>query len=60
VAVEKALAEAIRDARAAGVSWDELGQSLGVEEHAAGKSALIESLVDARRALLEHLLRRTD
>jgi hypothetical protein len=31
VAVEKALGEAIRDAIAAGHSWAEIGQSLGVE-----------------------------
>jgi hypothetical protein len=31
VAVEKALGEAIRDARAAGHGWDEVGQALGVK-----------------------------
>ena len=31
VAVEKALGEAIRDARAAGHSWAEVGHALGVE-----------------------------
>ena len=31
VAVEKALGEAIRDARAAGLGWDEVGQALGVK-----------------------------
>lgn len=31
VAVEKAMGEAIRDALAAGYSWGEVGQSLGVD-----------------------------
>ena len=33
VAVEKALGEAIRDALAAGHSWAEIGQALGVEAY---------------------------
>jgi len=35
VAVERALGEAIRDARAAGHGWDEVGQALGVKAPAA-------------------------
>jgi len=34
VAVEKAVAEAIQGARTAGMSWEEVGQTLGVAEHA--------------------------
>lgn len=35
VAVEKAMGEAIRDALAAGHSWAEVGQALGVEANTA-------------------------
>ena len=41
VAVEKAVAEAIQSARTAGMSWDEIGRTLGVAEHADDKTALI-------------------
>jgi hypothetical protein len=58
--VDKAVAEAIHQARAAGMSWPEIGQTVGVAEHADDKSALIDALVDSRRLVLEHQLRRTD
>lgn len=59
VAVEKALAEAIQGARTAGSSWEEIGQTLGVAEHADDKERLINAFGDSRRAILEHQLRRT-
>lgn len=59
VAVEKAVAEAIQGARTAGMSWEEIGQTLGVAEHADDKKTLIDAFADSRRAILEHQLRRT-
>ena len=59
VAVEKAVAEAIQSARTAGMSWDEIGRTLGVAEHADDKTALIGSFAGSRRAIVEHELRRT-
>ena len=59
VAVEKAVAEAIHGARTAGRSWEEIGRTLGVAEHAADKRALIDAFADSRRAVLEYQLRRT-
>ena len=60
VAVEKAFAEAIRGARGAGMSWHEIGRTLGVPDHADDKKALIDALADNRRAILEHQLRQTN
>ena len=59
VAVEKAVAEAIQSARTAGMSWGEIGRTLGVAEHADDKTALIGSFAGSRRAIVEHELRRT-
>ena len=59
VAVEKAVAEAIQSARTAGMSWGEIGRTLGVAEHADDKSALIGAFAGSRRAILEHALWRT-
>ena len=56
-ALVKTLAEAIHRARAAGISWDDIGRSLGVE--AGTKQALVEALGEGRQAMLEHQLRRT-
>jgi hypothetical protein len=57
VAIEKAIAEAIRLSRDAGVSWAEIGQTLGVAEDAADKESLIDAFADSRRAILDHQLR---
>ena len=57
VAVEKALAEAIHTARVAGLSWDEIGRTLGVAEHARDKDGLVEAWAAARRTILAHQLR---
>jgi hypothetical protein len=57
VAIEKAVAEAIRISRAAGVSWDEIGRTLGVAEDAADKGSLIDAFADSRRGILDHQLR---
>ena len=59
VAVEKAVAEAIQHAHTAGMSWQEIGQTLGVGEHADDTETLIDGFADSRRAILAHLLRRT-
>jgi hypothetical protein len=59
VAVEKAVAEAIHRARTDGMSWEEIGQTLGVAEHAEDKKTLIDGLANSRQAILEHQLRRT-
>jgi hypothetical protein len=47
VAVEKAMGEAIRDALAAGRSWAEVGQALGVEANTS--VALAEQYDSSRR-----------
>ena len=57
VAVDKALAEAMQRSRAAGLSWDEIGRSLGIWEEAPDKEALVNALLDSRRARVEYLLR---
>ena len=57
VAIEKALAEAIQLARGAGVSWGEIGRTLGVAEAAGDKGALIDAFANSRRAILDHQLR---
>ena len=57
VAIDKALAEAIRLARGAGVSWAEIGRTLGVAEEAGDKGALIDAFANSRRAILDHQLR---
>ena len=59
VAVEKAVAEAIHGARAGGLSWEEIGRTLGVDGHTPDKQTLIDALADSRRAILEHQLRWT-
>jgi hypothetical protein len=56
-AMEKAVAEAIRLARRAGMSWEEIAHVLGVAERAADKAALIDAFAENRRAILEHQLR---
>lgn len=60
VAVEKAVAEAIHGARVAGMSWQEIGQTLGIAERADDQSAFTDALADSRRLILEHQLRRTN
>jgi hypothetical protein len=57
VAIEKAVAEAMLLSHAAGVSWDEIGRTLGVAEDAADKESLIDAFADSRRGILKHLLR---
>jgi hypothetical protein len=41
----------------AGLSWDEIGRTLGVAEHARDKAGLIDALAASRRAVLDHQLR---
>src|SRR5215211_7183338 len=59
VGVEKAVAEAIHGARAGGLSWEEIGRTLGVDGHAHDKQTLMDAFADSRRAILEHHLRWT-
>ncbi len=59
VAIEKAVAQAIGDARARGMSWAEIGRTLGVAEQADDKSAMIDAYADSRRLILTHQLRGT-
>jgi hypothetical protein len=58
VAVDKAIAEAMQRAHADGMSWQEIGQALGVAEHAEAKETLIDGFADSRRAILARQLRR--
>ncbi len=51
VALEKAVAEAIQGVHTAGRSWDEIGRTLGVAEHADDKRALIDAFADSRRVV---------
>lgn len=57
VAVEKAVAEAIRLTRGTGMSWDEIARTLGVARQAGDKAALIDAFADQQRAILEYQLR---
>jgi hypothetical protein len=57
VAIEKAIAEAIQRARVAGVSWTEIGRTLGVAEAADDKDALIRAFAASRQAIFDHQLR---
>jgi hypothetical protein len=40
-------------------SWSEIGRVLGASDQAESKTAVIDEIVDNRRAALEHLLRVT-
>src|SRR5262245_14301350 len=57
VAVEKALGEVIRDALAAGHSWAEVGQALGVE---AETSVGVKEQFDSSRSWMRARLWNTD
>jgi hypothetical protein len=57
VAIEKAVAEAMLLSRAAGVSWGEIGRTLGVAEDATDKESLIDAFAHSRRAILDYQLR---
>ena len=59
VAIEKAAAQAIGEARARGTSWEEIGRTLGVVEQPDDKTALIDAYAESRRLLLTHQLRGT-
>jgi hypothetical protein len=60
VAIEKALAQAMQRARDAGMSWSEIGRTLGLAEEAVDKGALIDSFANSRRAILDHQLRNVN
>ena len=57
MAIEKSLVEAIGRARATGMSWTDIGRTLGATADAASTQQLIDALTNSRRAALEHLLR---
>ena len=52
-ALEKALGESIRDARAAGHSWAEIGQSLGATQAASSFDDVADALAASKRATWE-------
>ena len=49
VAVEKALGEAIREARAAGASWTDVGRVLGVADSAETEQDIVDALAEMKR-----------
>ena len=49
MAVDKALGEAIREARAAGASWPDVGRVLGVAENAETEQDVIAALAEMKR-----------
>ena len=51
IGMEKALGEAIRQARDAGVSWEQIGRVLGVAETANNETDVREAVIIARRAM---------
>jgi len=51
IGLEKALGEAIRQARDAGVSWKQIGRALGVAETASDEADVREAVIIARRAM---------
>ena len=50
------LAQAIARARATGMSWQTIGQTLGATDDAETKNQLIDALAANRRAVMTHLL----
>lgn len=50
-AVDKALGEAIRSARAAGTSWQDIGRALGATDNAQTQQEVIDALADQKRAV---------
>ena len=50
-AVDKALGEAIQHARARGVSWQQIGQVLGVRDDAASAEHVIDALAETKRTI---------
>lgn len=50
-AVDKALGEAIRSARTAGASWQEIGRALGATDNAQTQQEVIDALADQKRAV---------
>jgi len=49
MAIDKALGEALHEARAQGVSWREVGQALGVAEKADTGQNVVDALAEAKR-----------
>ena len=50
-AVDKALGEAIRCARAAGASWQDIGRALGATQNAQTQQEVLDALADQKRAV---------
>lgn len=50
-AVDKAIGEAIRGARAAGASWQDIGRALGATETAQTQQEVIDALADQKRSV---------
>jgi len=51
IAVEKALGEAVRQGRDAGLSWEQIGRALGVVETATSGTEVLEAVITARREM---------
>ena len=56
-ALDKALAGAITQARSTGMTWTEIGRTLGVAEDVTDKSELLDRWAESRRLVLQHQLR---
>jgi hypothetical protein len=57
MAIDKAVVDAIGQARASGMSWKSIGRAFGATDDAESKEQLIEALANLRRLALQHLLR---
>jgi hypothetical protein len=51
MAVDKALGEAIRGAVGAGVSWQDIGRTLGVTDDGRSEQDVIEAIADTKRSV---------
>lgn len=51
IAIDKALGEAVRQARATGASWRDIGLTLGVTENAETEQDVIDALGHTKRAV---------
>jgi len=49
MAIDKALGEAIREAVKAGVTWQDVGRTLGVTDQAQTEQDVIEAFADTKR-----------
>jgi hypothetical protein len=50
-AVDKALGEAVRGARAAGASWQDIGRALGATDNAQTQQEVVNAFADQKRTI---------